>query len=62
MKAITNIFAPQFDITAVPLKEREESLYQLFGHIGVFISHDEFLCILVEWFDSIELAKLREAC
>lgn len=62
MKAITNIFDPQFDITAVPRKDREKSLYQLFGHIGVFISHDEFLSILVEWFDSIELVKLKEAC
>ena len=59
MKAITNIFDPQFDITAVPLKYRSTPLYQLFGNIGVFISHDEFLSILVEWFDLIEMDKMK---
>lgn len=56
---ITNIFDPQFNIAALPLKYRSIPLHQLFGNIGVFISHDEFLSILDEWFTLIEVSEMK---
>jgi len=57
---ITDIFHPQFNITALPLKYRSTPLHQLFGNIGVFISHDEFLSILDEWFTLINVSEMKE--
>lgn len=56
---ITNIFDSQFNIVALPLKYRSTPLYQLFGHIGVFITHEEFLSVLDEWFTNIEVSKMK---
>lgn len=58
MQMITDIFHPQFNIAALPLKYRSTPLHQLFSNVGVLITQDEFLSILDEWFTLIEVNKL----
>jgi hypothetical protein len=61
MKAITNIFDPKFDFTAIPSNRRliaVDKLVQVFK-VDNLITYDEYLDILALWVDQVDVAKFR---
>ena len=61
MEAITNIFDPKFDFTAIPRNRRLIAVDKLSqaAHKDNLITHEEFLEVLVVWMDQVTVAEFK---